>query len=80
VKLYQDAGASDAGTRCIRCGERFASQMHIDDLNRVLRELDFDYAMTSNTTWQNVCPPCKRKALAVSQLRLRKELHGSAAD
>jgi MFS family permease len=80
VKLYQDAGASDAGTRCIRCGERFASQMHIDDLNRVLRELDFDYAMTSNATWQNVCPPCKRKALAVSQLRLRKELHGSAAD
>jgi nitrate reductase gamma subunit len=80
VKLYQDAGASDAGTRCIRCGERFASQMHVDDLNRVLRELDFDYAMTPNTTWQNVCPPCKRKALAVSQLRLRKELHGSAAD
>ena len=45
VKLYQAAGASDAGARCPRCGERFASEMHIDDLNQVLRELDFDYAM-----------------------------------
>jgi hypothetical protein len=80
VKLYQDAGASDAGTRCIRCGGRFASQMQIDDLNRVLRELDFNYTLTSSSTWQDVCPPCKRKALAASQLRLRKELHGSAAD
>ena len=29
---------------CSRCGERFASQMHIQDLNGVLRELGFDYA------------------------------------
>jgi hypothetical protein len=80
VKLYQDAGAADAGARCVRCGNRFASEMHIGDLNQVLRELDFDYTLTSKTTWQNVCPPCKRKSLAVSQLRLTKEFHGSAAD
>ena len=80
VKLYQSAGASDSGARCARCGERFASAMHIEDLNRVLKELNFDYAMGSNGTWQNVCPPCKRKALAISQLRLKKELHGTAAD
>jgi hypothetical protein len=80
VKLYQAVGATDAGAHCARCGERFASAMHIEDLNRVLKELDFDYAMGSSGTWQNVCPACKRKALAVSQLRLKKELHGSAAD
>jgi hypothetical protein len=79
VKLYQAAGDEDPGARCIRCGERFASAMHIEDLNQVLRELDFDYTL-SRGTWQNVCPPCKRKSLAVSQLRLRKEFHGSAAD
>jgi hypothetical protein len=80
VKLYQAAGVSDSGGHCIRCGERFASEMHIEDLNQVLRELDFDYTIGPNRTWQNVCPPCKRKALAISQLRLKKELHGSAAD
>jgi hypothetical protein len=78
VKLYQDAGASDPGMRCVRCGARFASEMHIADLNQVLRELDFDFTIGGNTTWQNVCPPCKRRALAISQLRLKKEAHGSA--
>jgi hypothetical protein len=78
VKLYQAAGTSDAGARCARCGERFASAMHIEDLNQVLRQLDFDYTMDSNTTWQNVCPPCKRKALALSQLRLKMALDRTA--
>jgi hypothetical protein len=80
VKLYQAAGEADPGARCARCGERFASEMHIRDLAEVLRELDFDYTLSGGGTWQNVCPPCKRKALAVSQLKLRKEFHGSAAD
>jgi NNP family nitrate/nitrite transporter-like MFS transporter len=80
VKLYQAAGDSDPGARCARCGERFASEMHIRDLSQVLRELDFDYGMPVGGTWQDVCPPCKRKALAVSQLKLGREIHGSAAD
>jgi len=80
VKLYQAAGAVDPGARCIRCGERFASQMHIKDLTTVLRDLGFDYKLGASGTWQDVCPPCKRKSLATSQLRLKKELHGTAAD
>ena len=45
VKLYQEAG--DEGRRariCARCGERFASRMHVDDLQAVLPQLGFDYA------------------------------------
>src|SRR5206468_856181 len=80
VKLYQAEGDSDPGARCARCGERFASQMHIRDLNGVLRELGFDYSMTSAGTWQEVCPPCKRKSLATTQLSRRKEFHGTPAD
>lgn len=80
VKLYQAAGESDPGARCPRCGERFASQMHIADLDQVLGELDFDYRMSSVGTWQKVCPPCKRKSLATTQLRMRKGSHGTAAD
>jgi len=80
VKRYQAAVETDDGARCLRCGERFASRMHIDDLNQVLGELEFDYAVSSGGTWQDVCPPCKRKVLAISQLRLKKEMHGTAAD
>jgi hypothetical protein len=80
VKLYQAAGAYGPGARCPQCGESFASQMHVEDLDVVLRDLGFDYSMPSVGTWQAVCPACKRKALATTQLNLTKEAHGSAAD
>lgn len=77
VKLYQDAGSRDAGAQCARCGERFASRMHIDDLNTVLPQLGFDYSMEGPAkTWQEICPPCKRKSIANAQLRLKDISHG----
>jgi MFS transporter, NNP family, nitrate/nitrite transporter len=77
VKLYQEVGAADPGSHCLRCGERFASQMHIEDLKDVLTELGFNYALPDSVnTWQNVCPPCKRKSLANAQLRLQEESNG----
>lgn len=79
VKLYQQAGTQDPGAVCPRCGQRFASAMHIADLNTVLPQLGFDYTVPGSAyTWQNLCPPCKRKALAGAQLRLKsaETLHG----
>jgi NNP family nitrate/nitrite transporter-like MFS transporter len=72
VKLYQQAGADGESARCARCGERFASRMHIDDLRRVLPQMGFDYRMPgAPSTWQDLCPACKRKTLSVAQLRLK---------
>ncbi|HEV8240137.1 MAG TPA: MFS transporter [Thermoanaerobaculia bacterium] len=72
VKLYQREGERGEGAFCVRCGQRFASRMHIDDLGRGLRELGFDYAMDGPAkSWQELCPPCKRASLAAAQLRLR---------
>jgi NNP family nitrate/nitrite transporter-like MFS transporter len=80
VKLYHDYGASDAGSVCVRCGQRFASKLQLDDLRRVLPELGFDYRLAdSTTTWQDLCPPCKRTSLASAQLRLKEEARGQAA-
>ena len=77
VKLYQAAGAEDEGARCARCGRRFASQMHVDDLRRVLPELGFDYRIDGPAqTWQGLCPPCKRATLATAQLRLKEQARG----
>jgi NNP family nitrate/nitrite transporter-like MFS transporter len=77
VKLYQKAGDADAGTQCTRCGQRFASQMHIDDLRKVLRQLNFDYTTReAGGHWQALCPACKRKTLASAQLRMKEQARG----
>ena len=77
VKLYQDAGAQDPGTNCARCGERFASKMHIDDLRAVLPQLGFDYATPGPAGhWQALCPACKRKSLSSAQLRIKETARG----
>ena len=74
VKLYQDAGAAGEGAFCARCGERFASRMHVDDLAAILPQLGFDYRMPGPAGhWQQVCPACKRKAIALAQMRLKQE-------
>ncbi|MEO5761796.1 MAG: MFS transporter [Vicinamibacteria bacterium] len=78
IKLYQDAGAEGEGAMCASCGERFAPRMHIDDLNRVLPELGFNYEMSGPArTWQEICPACKRKTIARAQMRVKSEVnHG----
>ena len=77
VKFYQAAGETGEPAICKRCGERFASRMHIDDLNRVLPQVGFDYRMEgSGATWQELCPACKRKSLSLAQLQLKEESRG----
>lgn len=77
VKLYQKAGELDPGTLCASCGERFASRMQIDDLREVLPQLGFNYSMPSGTKhWSTVCPACKRKSFALSQLKAKEGIRG----
>jgi nitrate/nitrite transporter NarK len=77
VKLYQEAGAEDEGAICPRCGERFASRMHIEDLREVLPQMGFDYSMPGPAEhWQALCPPCKRKTLSAAQLRIKEDAGG----
>lgn len=77
IKLYQDAGDRDEGATCARCGQRFASRMQIDDLQRVLPELGFDYRMSGPAGhWTCLCPACKRITYATAQLRIKEESRG----
>jgi nitrate reductase gamma subunit len=77
VKLYQQAGESGPGAVCGRCGERFASRMHINDLESVLPELGFNYTMPGPAgNWQELCPACKRRSLSMAQLRLKEDANG----
>ena len=79
VKLYQIAGAEGPGAICPKCKERFASAMHVRDLRAVLPQLGFDYTSPeTGFTWQDLCPPCKRKTLSLSQLKLRSSAQEAA--
>jgi MFS transporter, NNP family, nitrate/nitrite transporter len=78
VKLYEEVGDAGEGALCGRCGQRFASKMHIEDLRiKVLPELGFDYSMPGTLGhWQALCPACKRKSLASAQLRMKESTRG----
>jgi hypothetical protein len=76
VAFYRETGATGEAARCARCGESFASLMHIDDLKQVERELGIRYEATrvktgapDNTAahYQDICPTCRRKNLALTQ-------------
>ncbi|HWE50306.1 MAG TPA: MFS transporter [Bryobacteraceae bacterium] len=79
VKLYRSAGEQGPGAICPRCKTRFASAMHVSDLKTVLPQLGFDYSVPGTSfAWQDLCPPCKRKTLSLSQLKLKSAAQEAA--
>jgi hypothetical protein len=76
VAFYREVGAKGDAARCVRCGLPFASRMHVDDLKDVERELGVRYdgmradetmAANGQLHYQEVCPPCRRKNVALIQ-------------
>ena len=67
VQFYKEEGARAEQARCMRCGERFASRMHVEDLKDVEQDLGIDYKLSNGAHYQDVCPPCRRKSLAIAQ-------------
>ena len=77
VAFYKDVGAQLEPCHCPRCGEAFASLMHINDLITVERQLGFSYEMPAaegrpEEHYQRICPKCRRALLAIAQGQLRK--------
>jgi len=72
VAFYKDAGNRGPQARCARCGENFASKMHVDDLIEVERQLGYQYALTGDPIghYQHICPRCRRLLPAIAQGRL----------
>jgi hypothetical protein len=79
VAFYREAGARGEAARCARCGEAFASRMHVEDLKTVERELGIAFGAVpveadpaqpqtdARVHYQDVCPRCRRKNLALTQ-------------
>jgi nitrate reductase gamma subunit len=67
LDFYRRAGARQGPATCARCGGAFASQLHVGDLKRVEAALGIRYQMTGGAHYQDVCPPCRRQSLALTQ-------------
>jgi nitrate reductase gamma subunit len=66
IQFYREAGAAGPQAACASCGSQFASRLHIDDLKRVQAELSIRY-QSEHLHYQDVCPACRRKSLALTQ-------------
>jgi hypothetical protein len=72
VSFYKDVGAAGAQAHCRRCGDAFASEMHVRDLIAVEHQLGYRYELNHSAAdhYQWVCPRCRRILFALAQGRL----------
>lgn len=72
VKGYRDAGQEYGPAHCARCHQAFATLLHVDDLIAVEAELGYRYDLPAQPAghYQRICPPCRRKLLALAHGRL----------
>ncbi len=67
VQFYKEEGSRTEQAACLRCGESFTSRMHVEDLKDVERSLGIHYELANGGHYQDVCPACRRKSLAMAQ-------------
>jgi hypothetical protein len=72
VSFYKDAGLRGEQAHCARCGEAYASKMHVEDLILVEQQLGYAYETSSAPVahYQHICPRCRRLLPALAQGRL----------
>jgi hypothetical protein len=69
VAFYKREGEAGPQQACARCGEPFASALQMGDLKDVLPAVGFDYSVPGGGNYQDRCPPCRRKVVALAQSR-----------
>jgi hypothetical protein len=67
VHFYRQAGERGEQKPCRRCGEGFASAMHVADLKDILPQVGFDYDDGDGGSWQDTCPACRRQQVTLAQ-------------
>jgi hypothetical protein len=77
VSFYKDIGARSEQASCRKCGEEFASRMHVEDLIQVEQELGYRYELPEPAEhYQWICPRCRRRLLAVAHAQLWSGIRG----
>jgi hypothetical protein len=74
VAFYKDIGEKEEAAKCRRCGDAFASRMHVEDLIKVEKLLGFRFEMKEGSVdhYQWICPRCRRTMLVLAQSNIWK--------
>lgn len=67
IHFYREAGESGLPAICALCGTNYATRLHMEDLKRVEAAMEIDYQGKNGPHYQDVCPACRRKSLAITQ-------------
>jgi hypothetical protein len=67
VDFYKREGAEGPQAVCVRCWQEYGSQLQMDDLKQVQASLSIRFEMPDGIHYQDVCPKCRRKNLALIQ-------------
>jgi uncharacterized membrane protein len=69
VAFYKEVGRQGEQATCRRCGQEFASRMHVEDLIAVERQLGYRYDLPGSPAghYQWICPRCRRALLGLAQ-------------
>lgn len=73
ANLYKHEGKRRGMATCEHTKKEFATQMHVDDLKKVTKDLGFDYDKNDGTSHLDLSPEGKRSALAKAHLKARKD-------
>lgn len=74
--IYKREGIRRGMAVCPHTGKEFATQMHIDDLKDVTKELGFDFTLEDGSSHLDLSPEGKRSRLAMAHLKARQENGG----
>jgi nitrate reductase gamma subunit len=71
--IYKQEGIKKGMAVCPHTGEEFATQLHINDLKIVTKQLGFDFTHEDGTSHLDLSPEGKRSRLAQAHLKARLE-------
>ena len=77
IKFYKEAGIREGAMVCARCSQPFATQMLVRDLKQVQSELGIRFER-AGTHYQDYCPACRRKMVAIAQDALWRDARRDA--
>ncbi len=79
VSFYKRAGELGEQARCLVCGNAFASRLQVEDLKLVESALGVRYQLADGSHYQEICPACRRKVLAIAQDTIWRDAGGHNA-
>jgi hypothetical protein len=68
VAYYKREAARTEQALCLRCEKPFLSLMQVEDMKLVLDRLGLDQRLEDGGHYQEVCPQCRRKLIALNQM------------